>query len=311
MAQKVQLYNEDREIEHSLLKNIVISIAERYAKEIVKNKEKYYSLDITPYEEIMYCIFDIYEFKGNKLFGRLSKQHPNNTYVSHDYKTYDGNEIFPANASELGIENYTFAYLDYSLGIIGIVSALGAPGEKAFEDLFLKFGEKDTVKLLPIPNTNAIDEIYKGSQSEIARIEIEVPLPNPDVLCNIFGWNEHEIYDVLDCDNLVTSVSVKSKRRGGKIAKGSFETKTLMDAIYSMLSGYTKAKMKAQSETVKMQEFNLFETKFSYPIDITNYHIEQGERVFYTIREMVEQYKQNLAQSFNANYKILKKITGR
>ena len=84
-----------------------------------------------------------------------------------------------------------------------------------------------------------------------------------------------------------------------------------MDAVDSIRNHCRKAKMKAGSESVKMQEFNLFDNKFSYPIDIVNYRIMDGERVYFSINEMVEHYKQNLSQSFNANFRMLTRIINR
>lgn len=313
MAQKkvyfyeAHLYYRDKEVAYSGIKDVLVDIINN--KSI--DKGNYKSLDITPFDQPMHSIFDFFEYDKNHMFGRLSKQHPNNSYLSRDYTTYDGSEIFPANAGNSGIENYTFAYMDYSIGILGIVSAMGAPGEKAFVDLFEKYSEEYRVKLIPIPNGSAIQEIYEGNNSNIAQFEVEVPLPTPKVLRNIFKWEEDEIYDAFEKDSLVAMIAVKSQYRGGKIAKGSKATRVIMDAITTLRDDCRKAKMKAQSETVKLQEFNLFDNKFSYPIDIANYHIVDGERMYYTINQMVDQYKQNLAESFNTNFRMLTRITGR
>lgn len=313
MAQKkvyfyaVHLYNGDNEKKYSSIKDILVEIIDQYSKD----KSGYKTLDITPFDQVMHSVFDIFEYENNHMFGRLSKQHPSNSYLSRDYTTYDGNEIFPANENNSGIENYTFAYMDYSIGVLGIVSAMGAPGEKAFVELFEKYSKQYSIKLVSIPNENAIREIYDGQRPDIAKLEIEVPLPSAEVLRNIFGWRENEVIDSFEKDSLVASVIVKSERRGGKIVRGSKSTRTLMDAVNSIRDKCRKAKMKAESESVKMQEFNLFDNKFSYPIDIVNYHILDGERVYYSINEMVEHYKQNLSQSFNANFRMLTRITNR
>lgn len=60
-----------------------------------------------------------------------------------------------------------------------------------------------------------------------------------------------------------------------------------------------------------MREYDFFEQYFSYPVDITYYHIVDYERVYYTVDELMEINKQNIIQAFVENKKILRTVINR
>lgn len=82
---KAILYDEYGAIaSQELFKNIIIEILNRYGID----QEECISIDITPHEESMHLIFDAYNYKNEKLFGRFSRQLPKNSLVHHEYRTY-------------------------------------------------------------------------------------------------------------------------------------------------------------------------------------------------------------------------------
>ena len=84
-----------------------------------------------------------------------------------------------------------------------------------------------------------------------------------------------------------------------------------MDVIKEGLSGYTKAKMKAKARNLKLRDYNFFDDKFSYPIDINDSNIKDGERIYYTVEELVDVYRRRMREAYNGNEKLLRIILGR
>lgn len=303
---KVSLFDENNsECKFSNMKSILNQIINSYSHK----QENYRTLDLTEdvYEHVL---FDIYDYEENRLFGRFSKQKPSNSLVKRNYKNWK-KEDFQSNDREIGIEQYTYGYLDYNLGVFAMLSSLGAPTEKAFEKVFQKYASNFRIEMVPVPNPDSIDKLYNADASEVSSIEIEVPLPNMEFLQNVFGWKSDDMLSVLNERNLVAKVQVKTAFRKSYITHNSKESKNLIDKIRENSKVYNQAKLKAKTSSTKMREYDFFEQYFSYSIDVSNYRIENYERVYYSVDELMQIFKQNMVQSFIENKKVLKEIIGR
>ena len=84
-----------------------------------------------------------------------------------------------------------------------------------------------------------------------------------------------------------------------------------MDCITKNKGGYNRARVKAKTRTLSLREYDLFEQNFSYPIDITIYHMVENKRKYFTVDELADIFKQNLVYSFETNRKLLKLLTDR
>lgn len=191
-----------------------------------------------------------------------------------------------------------------------LASALGAPNEKVINNVLSRYAPEYKVDLVPVPNARAIESVYEGEESEITKLEIEVPLPDLGTLENVFHWNERELLETLGERNLSAAIVLKPLRRQS-ITRSREETRELMDAIREHLQNYTKAKMKAKARNLKLRDYNFFEDKFSYPIDINNSIIRDGERIYYTVEQLVEVYRVKMREAYIANERLLRIILGR
>lgn len=231
--------------------------------------------------------------------------------VQHDYRTCEKEDVLPGNnESERGIEQYTFILVNYQQGIFLLTSALGAPNEKILSNVLIRYAPDYKINLVPIPNARAIESIYEGEESEITKLEIEVPLPDLGTLRNIFHWNEKELYETLGQKNLNAAIVLKPLRKQS-ITTSPEETKSLMDAVRKHLHGYKKAKMKAKARNLKLRDYNFFEDKFSYPIDVSNSTMRDDQRIYYTVEQLVDVYRVKMREAYNANEKLLKIILSR
>lgn len=304
---KVDLFDQREEVDYQELKRILIDIVNEHAIEF----NEYKSLDVTPYEEEMHLMMDVYDYKDTYFFARISKQKPSNSMVQHDYRTCEKEDVLPGNKeNERGIEQYTFVLLNYQQGVFLLPSALGAPNEKILCNVLMKYAPEYKINLVPIPNARAIQSIYEGEESEITKLEIEVPLPDLGTLENVFHWNERELYEILGERNLNASIVLKPLRRQS-ITRNPEETRSLMDAVRDHLQGYKKAKMTAKAQNIKLRDYNFFEDKFCYPIDIPNSTIRDGERIYYTVEQLVNVYKVKMKEAYHANERLLQIILNR
>lgn len=304
---ELKLKHQGETIEHVKVKEIIKDIIDKHAMDF----SEYKSLDVTPYEEEMHLMLDVYEYTEKFLFARMTKQRPSNSLVQHDYKTYEKEDVLPGNnENEKGIEQYTYGLLNYEHGVFMLASTMGAPNEKIINNIFELYAAEYSVELTEIPNAMAIESIYEGKESEITKLEIEVPLPATGVLENIFHWNESEILDAISSENLNVSVVIKPLRRQS-ITHGEDGTRKLMDAIKESLPRYHKAKMRAKARNLKLRDYNFFEDKFSYPIDIQNSYIREGERIYYSVEQLADIYRRKMLTAYNDNERLILLILGR
>lgn len=306
---QVDLYetNGDNKVDNTKLKEILI--------EIISNKavdnDDYLTLDLTIGNDNMHYMMDVFNFRNDTLFCRLSKQRPNNSMLQRNYQTFQQGAVFDNDeALNNGIELYTYCSLDYQTGIFSIVKALGAPVGNILCSIFTKYNFDYYIKLIEIPNADGINRLYLGEESSITKLEFEIPIPPAEVMESVLGWNEDEITNSV-LENAATAEIVIKPEYRKKLTGETEDTQKVIDYIKEKLSRYSKAKVTGKAVQVKTQEYDLFAKYFSFPVDIPTYHILEGERVDYTLEELVNIYKQHINYAFLHNKPLLKTITGR
>lgn len=295
------------EVDYKNLKPLLQEIIEKNAV----THQTYKSLDLTVSDEYTHIVWDIFDYQHTRLFGRLSKQQPSNSFLTRDYSTMEKEDVNIVDETRAGIEKYTYGVLDYATGIFSIVSALGAPNEKVISNVFWKYNTNYMMQIIPIPNADAISLIYTGDDSMITRVEVEVPLPEAGFLEDVLGWDEKEILDSLGRRNLKLGLSIKPSGKKGRVAIDSEETRSLLDCIFRQMKRYSKARVNAKAKTVNMREYDLFDENFSNPFDISNYHIVERKRIYYTVDELVDLYRNKIIDAFESNKKLLTSIIKR
>ena len=146
MSRKVNFYtvdlknlNNDLIIDYRDIKDLIISIIDENGVDVKEMKV----LDLTRNNELHYSA-DIFAYKENILFMRMSSQKPSGSYIHRDYSTNIPEGILEGVSEEKeGIEIYTYALLDYNTGILSVVNQKGAPNYKIlnhFCALYRKIG---------------------------------------------------------------------------------------------------------------------------------------------------------------------------
>lgn len=295
------------EVSNQDLKNRIVDIIKKNGHD----NGNYRSLDISLPSEELHVVLDVFKFEEDRLFCRLSKQKPNSSVIQRNYKTFKKEDVLPSGTEKTnGIELYTFGVLEYKTGIFSIVSAQGAPRIKAVSNLFELYMKDFTLELTAIPNINGIDVFYNGNDPEISQIAIEIPLPDVATLENIFGWDNDKCLQALGNRSLRMDVIIKGEPRSF-ITYEKNETHNIVNKIKTGLSRYNKAKLRGKIEKERMQDYNFFEENFAYTIDVADYRVDNYDRIYYTVEELVEIYFKNLVGAYRENETILKTAAGR
>lgn len=295
------------EVSNQELKNKIVDIINKNGYD----NGNYRSLDISLPSEELHVVLDVFKFEEDRLFVRLSKQKPNSSVIQRNYRTFKKEDVLPSGTEKInGIELYTFGVLEYKTGIFSIVSAQGAPRIKAVSNLFELYMKAFTLELTAIPNINGIDVFYNGIDPEISQIAIEIPLSDASTLEYVFGWDNDQCLQVLGNRNLRMDVTIKGEPRSF-ITYGKKEARNIVNKIKTRLPSYNKAKLRGKIEKERMQDYNFFEENFAYTIDVADYRIDNYDRVYHTVEELVELYFQNLVGAYRENETILRTATGR
>lgn len=289
------------------LKPILEEIIELHAVTI----GEYKTLDLTTVvDEDLHVMMDIFNYTGESLFCRLSKQKPYNSIIQRNYFTSECSDVVPQNErGDKGIEMFTYARLDYSTGILAYVSAQSAPSEKSLIYLFEKYKREYKIELISIPNTNAIQYIYYGENPEISKIELEIPRPNADIMQLIFGWDDDETLAAVSQNAIKAEIVLHSPARECLVQDE--DAVNVIDKLRMYRDAYRNVKLTAKANRSRLREYDLYARFFSYPVDIPKYHMVNNRRIEYTIEEMLEMYRQNLNNAFDTNRTILTSLVGR
>lgn len=303
---KVELHSDGGEENYHKIKDELIKVVDSNA--MVNDKLHIVEL----YDEGgLHVIADIFDYKNDFLFMRLSGQKPTGAYIQRDYKNNIPKPVFNGKSEdERGIESYTYVFFKYCTGILEIVNQIGAPNYKKMNDLFTKYTENYYLKFSPIPNPNGIDLIYGKKESSISKIEIEVPVPNAEALERIFGWRTQDILDFQQ-DSLKAVLELSGIDRK-KLTDNAEKTDKLIDVVKGTITnGIRKAKLRGKIDGKKMQDYNFFDENFTFPVDIRTYRIDGGRKVYLTAKELISQYKDNLEMAYNENEDLLRMISNR
>lgn len=312
MGKKVNFFKVDlceslnsNQRDYKEIKDLLVAIINQNA---IKH-DNFWVIDLTSDNELHY-VADIFSFKENNLFLRISSQKPSGGYLRRDYTTNEPVGVLEGISEDKeGIEVYTYALLDYETGIFSIVNQQSAPNYKIINNFFSKYDANYFMEFIPIPNPDGISRIYGAEEPRISQIEIEVPIPSAEALEQMFGWNAKDIMDVQG-NRLKATMKLSSIDR--KVITGSTEeTKGIIECIKSCVDSYTKAKVRAKAQGVKTQDYSFYDENFSYPIEIPTYEIISDQKRYYSAFERIPFYRDNLKMAFNENKVLLRTLSDR
>lgn len=281
-------------------KNIIQKIIEP-----IKEENNYYSIDISSPDDSMKTFVDIFDYKGDYFFARLSKQRPTNSVVGRNYETLKPEPVmgnYPDNIK--GIENYSFAYINYETLIAEIATSQYSPNETTLEN-FIKKNSNYYLKSKAIPNRLGIDYIFQHRKPVISSFTVDIPTPDPALL-ESFGLNDDEITNLIGND-IRAKITVSPLH--GTTLTSNDAVPALVQRIRQAAS-VTDAIFRARSESVKTREYNLYDESFKYDISIPTSHTVNGKVIFYSHDALVEIAKKELIANYDAKCGIIVPLAG-
>ena len=293
------------EKDYKLIKDLLVSIIEENSKDVNGFKV----LDLTCDNDLHY-VADIFSYKEQKLFMRVSNQKPSGGYLRRNYTTnIPAGVLGTLSEDKEGIEVYTYALLESESGILSIVNQQSAPNYKIINHFFSKYNVDYYMEFIAIPNPDGISRIYEAKEPRISQIEIEVPVPSADVLEQMFGWKAKDILDVQGRGLKATMRLSGMDRR--VITDTEEESKGLIDCIKDKIIDYNKAKIRAKADGTKTRDYSFFDENFSYPVDIPSYCVIDGKKHYHTADDLIPIYREHLQMAYNENKQLLKSISNR
>lgn len=306
---KAEILKDSNSVDCSELKSLFLDVVKNEGKQ----HEEEISFDIQD-RDGTHQIIDVKEYKGSRLYARLTKQHPSNSYMKRDYETLAESAILADDETQKGIEHVTFCGLDYEHGILAIVLKRGAPNEKIFSRLIDKYKEGYELIFTAIPNREVIDSLYSKDGVQIAKMEIELPVPDAHVLESILHWTPSQIEALEESrtKGLKSSITLFCNERG-KLSQDKEGNRNIISAIKTMVGSnkYHKAKLRAKTVNANLRDYDFFESKFSYEIDIALYRTDNERRQYLTLDELFDEHVSQLKMSFSENMAYLLQMVQR
>ncbi|MFV0344224.1 MAG: hypothetical protein ACK5JH_15280 [Anaerocolumna sp.] len=298
-------------ISHTKLYSILDAIFTTHCKD----HHKYKTLDLTPSivpNDIKpKIVLDVFEMRPEALFARVCKKKSNNGILRRNYTSLKADEVFnPTEATKLGIEVFTYLYIDFKSGIISIVNAKDAPGPSILNEIFDSYDNTYNLDFVNIPNKEGINVLYESKEPKITGLEFEVPVPDARFLQQVLGLNEEEIAIITRNDYYRTIISLKPEPHKA-LEDDKSNVRKIIDILKRKKTTYPRVIIKGRSADFNTKEFDLHARFYTYPIDIKLYKMVAGKKKEYGLEDITEQFKKGLVDAFNGNKDLLLALSRR
>ncbi len=267
------------------------------------------SIDLTEYSDNLHTSADYITQTDNSVFMRLCKQKLRTGLSKRDYVENTVDDVIPGtNESRNGIEACTYAYINYEPCIMEIVSAQTAPKETVLRRFFTIYNKDYYVDLLPIPNPHSLESLYKSNNPKIKKLQLDVAIPNLNLLSDLLGWNDKEIESLVINGGLKASVCLQpeNNNRGSYICSNE-DSRKMIDIIRSKgRAKYKKASLSGNEDKENLRQYNFFDDNFSFPLPITDYKKSNGDVISFDTIQLLNTYKKKMILLYNENYGYFK-----
>lgn len=297
---KIELFEKgtNRKLDYKLIPNIIKDVINKESK----ISGKISTIDLTLTGDLLHTTVDIFRYQKDHIFMRASRQKPTNSMIEREHSTRVAAGLLPGiSEAEKGIEKYTFIYVNYEKGILAIIGSQGAPNQKIFSDIFDLYSKTYRVELLPIPNPDGIERIYGKSGTVISFVELTVPVPDPVILEAVFGIEGKELLNEVAADNIEVRMKIAPVVSKGKIISGGEKSDRLIDCIKSKMGQFKKASLRGKYDGTNTKSYNFYEEDYYFQVDIKDFVLVQGEKVFLSVDEFTTLNQEKLIGAYNKN----------
>lgn len=242
---------------------------------------------------------------------RLGKRKLNNAVQKRDYRNLDASSVFAPDATNLGVELFTYCMIDKQHAILALASKQGAPNAEALTNLFTIYNEAYELECVQIPNHNLIEELYNSDHGELNKILVEVPVPNAQVLSQILQVNDNDVVDCIQEGSQTLCFTVKPTLRGC-ISDNPERIRRIIDAFKDSVDSFSKVVIQGKKNHSGRQiAFDLKEQFFRYGISVEEYRTENGRPIEYQREEIEQKYHEELESLFTRYSELLQALCDR
>ena len=257
-------------------------------------------------------ILDIIEDTDQYLFARLNRKRPNNSMQKRNYTTYQISDVLAPNEIEdNGVEWFTYCIMGYTHGILSIVNSKGAPSSGALARVFARYNNRYSLETEPIPNVDLLYELMEGTAPEINRVTVDIARPNASVLEDLFGFREPEIFEAIGENVSKLVFEIKPEMRGALSNNPGVITR-LINALRANKRNFNSVVISGKAHTQDRQRsYDLYEEYFKYPISISEFKQIDGVKVERDKNEILEDYRTQMMDTYNAYKSIILNVSDR
>lgn len=280
-------------------------------QEIFDRESRNSALKLT-YEDTEPMMLDILEDTNEYLFARLNRKRPNNSMQKRNYNTYLTTDVLqPDEVGSNGVELFTYCILGYSHGILSIVNSKGAPNEGALARVFSRYNNRFSLETEAIPNQDLINELINGRAPEINKVQIDIAQPDAQILQELFGFNDAEVLEAVGQNTSSIVFEVKPDFRGALSNDVNVITR-LVRALQQNHNRYNSVVLSGKKSTGERQrQYDLYEEYFKYPISVSEYRQENGQKTEREKELILRDYKGNMMNVYNQYKDIILAVSNR
>lgn len=280
-------------------------------QEIFNRESRNSALKLT-YEDTEPMMLDILEDTNEYLFARLNRKRPNNSMQKRNYNTYLTTDVLqPDEIGSNGVELFTYCILGYSHGILSIVNSKGAPNEGALARVFSRYNNRFSLETEAIPNQDLINELINGRAPEINKVQIDIAQPDAQILQELFGFNDAEVLEAVGQNTSSIVFEVKPNFRGALSNDVNVITR-LVRALQQNHNRYNSVVLSGKKSTGERQrQYDLYEEYFKYPISVSEYRQENGQKTEREKELILRDYKGNMMNVYNQYKDIILAVSNR
>jgi len=280
-------------------------------KEVFDRESRNNALELT-YQNAEPMMLDIIENTDEYLFARLNRKRPNNSMQKRNYNTFETADVLsPDEIGSNGVEWFTYCILGYSHGILSIVNSRGAPDEGALARVFSRHNNRYSLETDPIPNQNLINELLGGNAPEVNKVKIDIAQPNAQMLQELFGFNDAEVLQAVGQNTSSLVFEVKPQLRGA-LTNDPCLVSRLINALQQNHINYTSVVLSGKKDPGDRQrQYDLYEEYFKYPINVTEYHQENGCKIENDKANIQIDYRANMMRVYDEYKDIILAVINR
>lgn len=264
------------------------------------------------YEDVEPMMLDVIDNTDEYLFAKLTRKRPNNSMQKRNYTTYETTEVLPPDEiGNSGVEWFTYCILGYSHGILSVVNSKGAPSEGALARVFTRYNNRFSLETEAIPNQDLINELIDGRAPEINRLQIDIAQPDAQILQTIFGFNDNEVMQAVGQNTSSIVFDIKPDFRGA-LSNDPNLIARMIQALRQHRAQYQSVILSGKANTgEKQRQYDLYEEYFKYPITVSEYRQENGQKVEIEKETILRDYRSNMMNVYNRYKAVILAVCNR